>query len=151
MSQITALASFDPAVNGGNGEEHDDLVDEARPDGDDSTNWTTECYTDQYMGKAGVGLVASLSSPSSGTISFDVGSSPYVVDVFATDAEQVPPEIDSWGQRLERLVGNSPASHSVAIETEARHVLVLFRQAGHSPTCASPYQAVLGELAFAAG
>jgi eukaryotic-like serine/threonine-protein kinase len=150
-SQIATLASFDPAVNGGNGEENDHLLDQARLDGDDSTHWTTECYTEQYMGKAGVGIVATLTAPSSGTISFDVGSSPYVVDVFAADGEQVPPEIDLWGQRLERLVGNSFASHSVEIPTDARHVLVLFRQAGHSPNCGNPYQAVLGELAFTAG
>ncbi len=151
VSQIATLASFDPAVNGGNGEENDDILDQSRADGDASTNWTTECYTEQYMGKAGVGIVATLTSPSSGTISFDVGSSPYVVDVFATDAEQVPPEIDLWGQRLERLVGNSSASHAVDIPTAARHVLVLFRQAGHAPACGNPYQAVLGELAFTAG
>ena len=89
------------------------------------------------MGKAGVGIVATLTSPSSGMISFDVDSSPYVVDL--------------WGQRLERLVGSSSASHAVEIPTAARHVLVLFRQAGHAPACGNPYQAVLGELAFSAG
>ena len=150
-SQIATLASFDPGVDGGNGEENDDLLDDARADGDTGTNWTTECYTEQYMGKAGVGVVATLTAPSSGSISFDVGSSPFVVDVFATDDEQVPPEIDLWGQRLERLVGNEPASHSVPIPTATRHVLVLFRQAGHSTSCVSPFQAVLGELAFTPG
>ena len=82
--QIAALASYDPPVDGGNGEENDDLVDDAAADGDPATNWTTECYTDEYMGKAGVGVVMTLSAPASGTISFDVGSAPYVVDVFAT-------------------------------------------------------------------
>jgi tRNA A-37 threonylcarbamoyl transferase component Bud32 len=150
-SQIATLASFDPGVDGGNGEEHDDLLDEALADGSDGTNWTTECYTEQYMGKAGVGIVATLTTPSGGTISFDVGSSPYVVDVFATGDEQVPPEIKLWGPRLERLVGTTPAPHTVEIPTDARHVLVLFRQAGHAPACGNPYQAVLGELAFTAG
>ena len=88
--QIAALASFDPGVDGGNGEEHDITARRARADGDPATNWTTECYSDQYMGKAGVGIVMTLSAPSSGTVSFDVGSAPYVVDVFATDAEQIP-------------------------------------------------------------
>jgi hypothetical protein len=151
VSQIANLASFDPGVDGGNGEENDDLLDEALADGDAGTNWTTECYTEQYMGKAGVGIVATLTSPSNGSISFDVGSSPFVIDVFATDDEQVPPEINLWGQRLERLVGNSPASHSVEIPTAARHILVLFRQAGHASSCGNPYQAVLGELTFTAG
>ncbi len=146
--QVVALASYDPPVDGGNGEEHDNLVDDASADGDPATNWTTECYSDQYMGKAGVGVVMSLSAPASGTVNFDVGSAPYVVDVFATAGEQIPAQIDLWGERLERLVGTSPAPHTVTIPTAARHVLVLFRQAGNAPSCGHPYQAVLGELAF---
>jgi eukaryotic-like serine/threonine-protein kinase len=150
--QIATLASFDPGVDGGNGEEHDDLLDEVRADGSPATNWTTECYSDEYMGKAGVGVVATLTAASPSTIRFDVGSAPYVVDVFATAAEQVPAAIAGWGERLERLVGTSPASHAVTVPTAARHVLVLFRQAGTSATCggAHPFQAVLGELAVAA-
>ena len=65
-------------------------------------NWTTECYTEQYMGKAGVGVVATLTAPSSGTVSFDVGSAPYVVDVFATDARA--------GPARDRLVGATPGA-----------------------------------------
>ena len=42
------------------------------------------------MGKAGVGVVATLTAPSSGAVSFEIGSSPYIVDVFATEAEQTP-------------------------------------------------------------
>ena len=89
----------------------------------------------------------------SGTISFDVGSAPYVVDVFATAGEQIPAQVDLWGERVERVTGNSPAPHTVPIPTAARHVLVLFQQAARSPTCDGglPYRAMLGELAFVAG
>jgi serine/threonine protein kinase len=146
--QVVALASYDPPVDGGNGEENDNIVDDASADGDPATNWMTECYSDQYMGKAGVGVVMSLSAPASGTVNLDVGSAPYVVDVFATAGEQIPAQIDLWGERLDRLVGTSPAPHTVTIPTAARHVLVLFRQAGNAPSCGHPYQAVLGELAF---
>jgi eukaryotic-like serine/threonine-protein kinase len=150
--QITGLASYDPQVDGGNGEEHADLLDDVNVDGDQATNWTTECYSDRYMGKAGVGVVMALSAPSTGTVSFDVGSAPYVVDVFATAGDQVPPQIDLWGAAVERLVGSTPAHHDVTIPTAARHVLVLFREAGNAPSCGvdHPYQAVLGELAFTA-
>ena len=105
------------------------------------------------MGKAGVGLVITLSAPASGTVSFEVGSAPYVVDVFATAGEQIPAQVDRWGERVERLTGNSPAPHTVPIPTAARHVLVLFQQAARSPTCDGglPYRAMLGELAFVAG
>ena len=109
-AQITALRSYDPQVDGGSGEEHEDLVDDVTADGDPATNWTTECYSDQYMHKAGVGVVLTLSGPATGTVSFDVRSAPYVLDVFATTAEQIPSQIDLWGERLERFVGPSPST-----------------------------------------
>ncbi len=151
--QISNVTSYDPPVGGGNGEENEPLVDDARSDGDPATNWITECYSGEYMGKAGVGLVITLSAPASGTVSFEVGSAPYVVDVFATAGEQIPAQVDLWGERVERLTGNSPAPHTVPIPTAARHVLVLFQQAARSPTCDGglPYRAMLGELAFVAG
>jgi serine/threonine-protein kinase len=150
--QIATLASYDPGVDGGNGEEHNELLDDAHVDSDPATNWTTECYSDEYMGKAGVGVVMTMTAPASGTVSFAVGTGPYVVDVFTTDAERIPAQIDLWGERLERLIGSAAATHAVTIPSPARHVLVLFRQAGTSSSCgsANPYQAVLGELAFIA-
>ena len=63
------------------------------------------------MGKAGVGVVLTLSAPASGTVSFDVGSAPYVVDVFATDGEQIPPQIDLWGSAWNGSSAQSPAPH----------------------------------------
>ena len=151
--QVSNLTSYDPPVGGGNGEENEALVDDARADGDPATNWITECYSGEYMGKAGVGLVMTLSAPAAGAVSFEVGSAPYIVDVFATTGEQIPGQVDQWGGRVDRLTGNAPASHTVTIPTTARHVLVLFQQAGRAPTCNSgvPYRAVLGELAFTAG
>jgi eukaryotic-like serine/threonine-protein kinase len=148
--QIAAIASFDPGVDGGNGEEHDDQLANVRADGDPATNWTTECYSDEYMGKAGVGVVATLGAPSAGTVSFEVGSAPYIVDVFATASEQIPAEISAWGERLRRFNGTAAAHHEVAVTTPARHVLVLFLQAGSGGSCSGshPYQGVLGELAF---
>ena len=150
--EIATLRSFDPGVDGGNGAENESLVNDARADGDPLTNWMTECYSHKYMGKAGVGVVATLSAPASGSISFAIGSAPYIVDVFATADEQIPAQIDHWGASQERLVGSSPATHEVTIPNAARHVLVLFREAGRSSTCqrTDDYQAVLGELAFTA-
>ena len=149
--QVAAWASYDPPGGGGNGEERDNQLTAARADADPATNWTTECYSDQYMGKAGVGIVMTLSAPSSGTVSFDVGSAPHVVDVFATAAEQVPTEIDQWGEYLQRFEGAAPTHREVEIPSAVRHVLVLVRQAGQAPGCSAehPYQGMLGELAFA--
>src|SRR5262245_37535011 len=123
--QIATLASYDPGVDGGNGAERDELLAHLRADANPSTNWMTECYSDQYMGKAGVGVVATLTAPSRGSVAFDIGSSPYVVDVFATEAEQIPAEIESWGEAVDRLVGESPAPGNVTIPIAARPVLVV--------------------------
>jgi serine/threonine protein kinase len=149
-AQITAMASYDPVINGGNNEENDGLVDAARADGNPATNWTTECYSDRYMGKGGVGIATTLSARAAGTVGFDVGSAPYIVDVFTFEGQRVPAEIDGWGTRVERLVGNAPAHHDVTVPA-GQHVLVLFREAGSNTGCgaAHPYQAMLGEITFA--
>jgi serine/threonine-protein kinase len=150
--QIAALASFDPTGGGGNGEENDELLGAVRADGDAATNWATECYSGEYMGKGGVGVVATLSAPSAGTIGFSVMSAPYVVDVFATESETIPTDLNGWGGQLVRFVGASPEAHTAEIPEAARHVLVLIRQAGNAAGCSAdhPYQGVLGELAFTA-
>lgn len=151
--QVSALASYDPVVDGGNGEEHEESIAAAGLDGDATTSWSTECYSGQYMGKAGVGVVATLSAPASGTLSFDVASAPFIVDVFATADEQIPDRIEVWGPYLQRLNEPSPGHHDVVVPSAARHVLVLFRQAGTGGgLCGGdhPYQAALGELTFVA-
>ena len=108
--QIATLASYDPWVDGGNGEENDELLDDAHVDGDPATNWTTECYTDKYMGKAGVGVVMTLTAPPAPSASMSARR-PYVVDVFATAASRIPAQIDLWGERRERLVGSAGGAY----------------------------------------
>ena len=131
-----------------------DLVDDARADGDPATNWTTECYSDEYMGKAGVGVVVTLSAPASrrGQLRRRIGA---VRRRRVRHDRRTDPGADRSVGAARRIASSATPRRRTpsTIPTAARHVLVLFRQAGHAPTCNSgvPYQAVLGELAFTAG
>ena len=90
----------------------------------------TECYSDQYMDKAGVGVVMTLSAPASGSVSFNVGSAPHVVDVFATEASRFPPRSTCGVATGTRSSARLRPHTRSPIPTAARHVLVLVRQAG---------------------
>jgi serine/threonine protein kinase len=59
--RIQALADYDPPEGGGDGVEHPDEVDRAT-DGDPSTYWTTERYSD-FESKDGVGVVLQTARP----------------------------------------------------------------------------------------
>jgi len=147
---VAELLAYDPA---GDGDENDDLAGAAAADGDPNTAWQTVCYSSQFMApKPGVGLVASLDETMTGSLSFDVLTAPYQVDVFATDSEDVPESIDAWGDPLRPTpdFGEQPGSVSIDITNPARHLLVLFRELGAGPGCsdANPFRGVLGEVAF---
>ena len=60
--RIQALADYDPPAGGGDGAEHPEAVSRAT-DGDPSTYWTTERYSD-FESKDGVGLVLETARPS---------------------------------------------------------------------------------------
>ena len=92
---IAAVAAYDPE---GNGEENDDLAMAALADGDPATVWRTVCYARSLMGdKPGVGLALTFAAPAAGTLSFDVGTAPFQVEVFASAADAVPPGFAEWG------------------------------------------------------
>ena len=150
---ITGVAAFDPPSSGGNGEENDELAPSALADGNPATNWTTECYSGQYMGKAGTGLVVALSTSATGRIGFDVGNAPYAVDVYTSNEEQAPGSVAGWGGRLERATGTAPGRVEVDVTSTARYVLVLIMEPGQTSSGCSagrPNQGSLGEIAFTA-
>jgi serine/threonine-protein kinase len=147
IAQVTA---FDPAGTDG---ENDGLAPDALADDDRATGWQTVCYADRFMGKPGVGLVLDLERPSTGTLTFDVASDRYQVDVFASNAPRSPDSIDAWGAPItDTAAGTAPTSISVDVRRDARHLLVLFRELGQDPSCtgANPYRGRLGEVAFGA-
>jgi serine/threonine-protein kinase len=147
---IIRISAYDPD---GDGVENDDEASRAGADGDDSTVWRTVCYGGEYMGgKRGVGLVASLDGLGQRALQVDVVNGPYIVEFFASAADEIPPTIDDWGtplgKRLDGLTGEVVTSPVPA--TPVRHMLVLVEQIGLDPSCsdANPYRGRLGEIAL---
>ena len=143
---IVALHSFDPD---GDRQEHDDTVGLAI-DHQLSTAWTTVCYADKYLGgKHGVGLVADLGTPSTGTFTAAIGSAPYQVRIYAAPDGAQPTTFAAWGAPVQSFDGTSPTSLSVQLTTPMRWVLVSFTELGKDPGCnANPYRGAIRELTF---
>src|SRR5690606_30189260 len=87
---IAAVAAYDPA---GNGEENDELAASLAEGGGPRR---AVCYSSEFMGKPGVGLVVTLTEPATGTLSFEAGNAPYQIDVFASAEAEPPGSIDGW-------------------------------------------------------
>ena len=147
---ILSVAAFDPD---GDGVENDDQAALAH-DGDPSTKWTTVCYSSEYLGgKGGVGLAITLDAPSTGMLTIDIDSAPFIVDVHTTAGETAPVEISGWGPAISSDDSLQPEVLSVAITSPATHVLVLLRQLGSSGFCSNdnPFRGTISEVDFASG
>lgn len=142
---IAAVAAYDPA---GNGEENDDLAASLATGGG---MWRTVCYSSEFLGKPGVGLVVTLGEPGTGTLTFETGNAPYQIDVFTTAEEAVPATIDDWTTQVgDRQFADEPGTVTVDVDQAARHLLVLFREIGPDSDCSSenPYRGSIGNIAF---
>jgi hypothetical protein len=146
---IATITAYDPD---GDGTENDGDAVLSAADGDPGTTWATVCYSSQYMGgKRGVGLVVSFDEPARTAVSVEVATGPYQVVFHATDAEQIPATIDTWGPELgaTQFADEPGTVVSPVPSSPARHVLVLLKEIGPDPTCteANPYRGRLGEIA----
>ena len=149
LARIATTQAYDP--DGDDGQENDDLVSLAF-DGDTSSGWSTQCYSSEYLGgKKGVGVVATLSAPATGTLSISIGSGPWIVEVYASDADEVPATYASWGTSLVTDNAIAPGTVDVTLSTPARHVLVSLKQLSRSDRCSSdnPYRGTIDEVRFA--
>ena len=145
---IASLKSFDP---GGDLKENDDLAPAALADGNPQTNWETECYTDRYFGKAGVGLVVNLAAAATGTLSFAVTTAPFQLYVYASSGATAPTDLADWGHEIaDRVVSDHVTTVEVPVGVAASHLLIWFVEGGISSTCSTdhPHRAVVGEVAF---
>jgi serine/threonine-protein kinase len=146
---IASVTAFDPD---GDGEENDDQA-AAAVDGDPSTGWNTVCYSSEYLGgKGGVGLVATFDALAAGTLTIDIASAPWIVEVYASTGEATPASIGDWGESIASANATAAKTLEVPLLTPARHVLVLMRQLGASDSCSgdNPYRGTISELRFAA-
>jgi hypothetical protein len=146
-SRFTAIDVFDPA---GDGRENDELASLALADDNPATNWITECYSNQYTGKPGVGIVATLSTPAQGRVAFEVDTAPFQIEVFTTTDANAPTTLAGWGSRVDRVVGTAPGSVEVTLEQPASLVLLWFVEIGVDPGCSgdTPHRGSIGELSF---
>ena len=148
-AEIASVVAYDPD---GDGEENDELAAAALADGDPSTGWRTVCYARALMGdKPGVGLALTLAAPAAGTLAFDVGTAPFQVEVFTSEAAAVPAGFADWGAAIaEKTFSDQAGTVQVGVPAPARHVLIVFRELGRDPGCtpANPYRGTIGEIRF---
>jgi serine/threonine-protein kinase len=146
---ITKISSFDP--NGDDGQENESMV-VALTDGLVGTRWTTVCYGNQYFGsKVGVGLVATLSAAARGTITANIGSAPWKVEIYSS-TNGAPNTIEGWGAPVASKSNDNVGQFTFKVPNPATSVLFLFREIGRHGSCSdtNPYKGVVGELSFAA-
>ncbi len=146
-AKIVKVTTYDP--EGTDGQENDNLASLAI-DGNPATVWSTVCYGSKSLGgKAGVGLVADLGTPSAGTFTVSIASAPYQVQILTAVNGAIPAQIADWGAPLKRATGADPEAITVSISKPSRYVLVLFKQLAKTPECTkNPYRGDISEMSF---
>ena len=145
---VQAIA-FDPL--GDNGEENNHLAGNALADGSTTTAWPTECYQDRYLGaKGGVGLIVELSGPAPGTLSVDVLSAPYQLDIYTTTGESPPAELEGWDRHGDTRWAETTGTLEVRVDVPATHVLLWLKELGRDDGCSAdnPFRGRLGEISY---
>lgn len=146
------VVAWDPF--GDNGGENDAQAGLALADGSRTTAWSTECYSDQYMGaKPGVGLVLSLPAVSTGRIEFEVLHGPFQVDVLSSSAAVPPVSFDEWVAVGPTSYDSEAGLVTVDIPTAVGHLVLWLRELGPDEACSSrnPYRGRIGEVRWFAG
>jgi serine/threonine-protein kinase len=144
---ILGVRSYDP--RGDDGVENDDKLPFLL-DGDPSTQWRTVCYGDKYFGaKEGVGFVAELSAPSTGTLTVNLAHSPWALEVY-TALDVIPSELSAWGQEVDKGYGTEQGKATFNVKDQAKYVLVYLREIAESPQCSAknPFQGVVAGVSF---
>lgn len=147
-TRIVSVAAFDPD---GDGEENNDLVSRVT-DGDVTTTWRTQCYSNQFMGaKPGVGLVVSFDGILMSELRVQLDNGPYNVNFYEWDGETAPTTLDGWGEPFDRAFGPDGATVSTsAAGFEATHVLIHLLELGQNNACTddNPYSGAISEIAI---
>ena len=141
------VRAWDPY--GDNGSENDAQAPLAIADGSRDTAWSTECYSDRYLGaKPGVGLVISLPELSNGRLEFETLNAPFQIEVYRTDAVEPPLSLESWTQVGSMSYGVDPGAVAVPVNEASTHLAVWLKELGPDDACSSanPYRGRIGEL-----
>ena len=145
---ILRVTSYDP--NGDDNMENDDQLPNLL-DNDAASQWRTVCYGNKFFGqKEGVGFVVELSTRSAGTLSVDVGDSPWALEIF-TAIDAIPAQLSQWGPRVDKSYGTQLGVATFNIKEPTQFVLVYLREAARSPQCSAknPFQGVVNGISFA--
>jgi len=146
---IVGIRAWDP--DGTNGSENDGQAALALADGSATTAWSTECYSDKYLGgKRGVGLIVNLSGPGAGTLSVTTLNGPYQLEVYTTADAEPPADFDAWTRVGRTRFADDPETVETVIESPATHLLVWLKELGPDDACSTsnPYRGRLGEISF---
>ncbi len=129
-------------------DENDDDVDLAT-DGDPTTSWSTLCYDDAELAGQAVGLGLTLDVARQGTLSVDVASSNWRVEVYGT-VGSMPAALAGWGERIASDSGDQPRTLTIPVTSAAQQLLVVFREVGPSAACteAYPFSGAIAEVRF---
>jgi hypothetical protein len=143
--RIERIQAYDPD---GDGVENNDRAANAI-DGDSSTNWRTVCYSGQYMGGKGVGLVISLDAPGQRALRVNVENGPFQLEFRTTTSESIPASLDGWdklGDRTFASEGEIVTSNKPP--AAVRHMLALFIEIGPASGCSdnNPFRGSLNNI-----
>lgn len=145
---IASVAAWDPFGDGSG--ENDQLASLALVGANPAGGWPTLCYGSQYFGaKDGVGLVATMTGPTSGRVSVESFTAPFWIEFYASSDDVAPDSLAGWGESISGTVyREDPAVVDASIPGGTRHVLVWLREAGEDDACSTtnPYRGRLGNL-----
>ena len=145
---IASVAAWDPFGDGSG--ENDQLASLALVGANPAGGWPTLCYGSQYFGaKDGVGLVATMTGPTSGRVSVESFTAPFWIEFYASSDDVAPDSLAGWGESISGTVyREDPAVVDASIPGGTRHVLVWLREVGEDDACSTtnPYRGRLGNL-----
>jgi serine/threonine-protein kinase len=147
--RITTIQAWDP--DGDNGTENDTQAGLAIADGSSSTSWPTECYSNKFLsGKRGVGLIITLSGPSTGRFHVESLNAPYQIEVRTSSAATPPTDLEAWQQVGDKFASEQPGGIDADIQNPATFLLVWLMELGSDEVCTenNPYRGRLGEISF---
>lgn len=150
-SAIVSVEIFDPVSDGGNGQEFGDLASRII-DGDPTTSWRTECYSNQFMGaKRGVGVVVSFDAPLKGDLTVQLANGPYNVDFYQWAGDAPPTTLDGWGDPVDDAAGPTGETVTATVAGfDATHVLVHLVELGPNDLCSedNPFSGTISEISI---
>ena len=145
--EIAEIHSYDP--NGDDGVENEEFIG-LLVDKNPASAWATSCYADKYFGaKRSVGIVVSLTRPSTGTLRVNFANGPFGADVFTATGE-TPATFDAWTNKAGSLYNTRAQVVRLSITEPVDRILVALTEMGRSDACGTnnPFQGRVNEVAF---